>query len=167
MGMKSCSTRLGSRDFIVSRVFIIPARRVPLIYIDLSSSKGCGTGILGIAAHLVGFDEVYAIDTDPLALEIADNNVRTNKIPPKKIIISPPRDFERQFFDLIVANISLNPLVEFKSKFAKWIAPYGFVLISGILESQVCALVKNYKSDFEIVETRRINEWASVILAPK
>ncbi len=134
---------------------------------DVMLDLGCGTGILGIAAHLAGFDKVYAIDTDPLALEIADNNVRTNKIPPKKIIISPPRDFERQFFDLIVANISLNPLVEFKSKFAKWIAPYGFVLISGILESQVCALVKSYKSDFEIVETRRINGWASVILAPK
>ena len=45
---------------------------------------GCGTGILGIAAHLAGFDKVYAIDTDPLALEIAINNVKTNKISLKK-----------------------------------------------------------------------------------
>ena len=127
---------------------------------------GCGTGILGIAAHLVGFNKVYAIDTDPLALEIADNNVGVNKIPCEKIMISLPRDFERWFFDLIVANISLNPLVGFKTKFKKWIKPDGLVVISGILDNQVCALVKTYESDFELVETRRINEWTSVILAP-
>ena len=58
---------------------------------------GCGTGILGIAAHLTGFDKVYAIDTDPVALEIAINNVKINKVSLKRIIISPPREFDRCF----------------------------------------------------------------------
>lgn len=128
---------------------------------------GCGTGILGIAAHLVGFDEVYAIDTDPLALEIAGNNASTNKIPAKKIRISSPREFECWFFDLIVANISLNPLVELMPKFKKWIKPSGFVLVSGILESQVYTLVKCYESGFELVEKSRINQWTSTIWVPK
>ena len=128
---------------------------------------GCGTGILGIAAHLTGFDKVYAIDTDPVALEIAINNVKINKISLKRIIIFPPREFDRCFFDLIVANISLNPLIEHKRNFAKWIKPDGLILISGILDRQVCALVEDYESHFKLVSKKRINEWYSVILRNK
>ena len=128
---------------------------------------GCGTGILGIAAYLVGFDKVYAVDTDPLALEIAANNVRVNKIPPEKIMISSPREFDRCFFDLIVANISLNTLIECKFNFIRWIKPGGLILMSGILDSQVSTLVEYYESHFKLVSKKRINEWYSAILANK
>ena len=70
-------------------------------------------------------------------------------------------------FDLIVANISLNPLIECKLNFAKWIKPDGLVLMSGILDSQVCTLVENYESHFKLVSKKRINEWYSVILTNK
>ena len=60
------------------------------------------------------------------------------------------------FFDLIVANISLNPLIEHKRNFAKWIKPDGLILISGILDRQVCALVEDYESHFKLVSKKEL-----------
>lgn len=125
---------------------------------------GCGTGILGIAAHRIGFSRVFAVDDDPIALEIADKNRIINKINKERFSILPPKDFEESFFDVIVANICLKTLLNSRKLFARWIRPGGLILLSGILNSQVQDLLSEYGSFFNLVSIKKINDWSLVIL---
>lgn len=125
---------------------------------------GCGTGILGMAAYFVGFDRVYAVDEDPVAINIATKNFKHNGIPDEKISIFASLDIENIFFDVIVANITLNTLIDFSSRFSKWIRPGGTLLLSGILNRQEDSLIHEYKASFSIVSKKQLNEWSLVAL---
>ena len=125
---------------------------------------GCGTGVLGMAAYFVGFDKVYAIDEDPVAVEIASKNFRVNEIPAENICISALLDFESVYFDVIVANISLNTLLEFHTKFTKWIKPGGTLLLSGILNSQEESLICGFETSFSTISKKRSDEWSLLTL---
>lgn len=128
---------------------------------------GCGTGILGIAAHLIGFNKVFNVDDDPIALEIAEKNRIINKINKENFHVLPPKDFEEHFFDVIVANICLNTLLDSRMLFARWIRPGGLILLSGILNSQVQDLLSEYGSPFNLVSIKKMNDWSLVILEGK
>ena len=53
---------------------------------------GCGSGILGIAALLLGAESVIGIDNDPQALLASQDNVERNKLPADKFPVFLPED---------------------------------------------------------------------------
>jgi ribosomal protein L11 methyltransferase len=67
---------------------------------------GCGSGILGIAALLLGAEKVWAIDNDPQALLASRDNAQRNGIPDERLITLLPEQIPVEAkADIMVANI--------------------------------------------------------------
>ncbi len=115
---------------------------------------GCGTGILAIAAMKLGASSVAAVDNDETALSIASENAAKNGV---KLSISNRLQLENQF-DLVVANIYADTLIEYVDRVERILKPYGLLALSGILENQSEQVKKSYAGiRFDPVQLR--NDW--------
>jgi ribosomal protein L11 methyltransferase len=101
---------------------------------------GTGSGLLAIAAARLGARGVAATDNDPVAIRVARENAAHNGV----ALDLNERDVasQRGPFDLVLANILANTLVELAPALAAVLAPRGVVLLSGILVPQE-ALVRD------------------------
>ncbi len=97
---------------------------------------GCGSGILGIAALLLGAEKVLGVDTDPQALEATLDNAGRNKIDTSRIKICYPRETPEVQADIMVANILAGPLISLAETLATHTKPGGKLALSGILAEQ-------------------------------
>ena len=106
---------------------------------------GCGSGVLGIAAALLGA-QVIAVDYDQQALRATRENADRNGCLSRMAILSleawqaaPIGDN-----DVVVANILAGPLVDMAQGLCKVLRPGGWMVLSGILESQVDEVTAAY-----------------------
>jgi ribosomal protein L11 methyltransferase len=93
---------------------------------------GTGTGILAIAAARLGAQEVVAIDIDPLALHAARHHLALNGVDRR---VSLSARLPGGVFDLVVANLYFEPLLELAAALASRVAPGGALLVSGFTVS--------------------------------
>lgn len=109
---------------------------------------GCGTGILAIAALLLGARQTYALDTDPLAVESAHRSRELNQIDPTQMIIQ-----EGSFAQLpepvdgIVCNILAEVIISLLPEMTQIVKPNTWAIFSGILIEQspkVAASLEDY-----------------------
>ncbi len=127
-----------------------PSTRLCLEAIDKDLLKGlsiadigCGSGILGISAFLNGAEFVSAVDIDSFAIESTISNIYLNKISKKNFIIKKGsieniyRGKELILYDRIFCNILAPTIKELIPSLKNFIAPFGKVFLSGLLESQV------------------------------
>lgn len=114
---------------------------------------GCGSGILGIAALLLGARQVYAVDLDPQAVLSTRQNATLNQVE-HKIWTGLPEEFEQQFPDLqadvIIANILAGPLTYLAETFAALARPHASIAMAGIIEEQVEDLIHHYAKWFNL-----------------
>lgn len=114
---------------------------------------GCGSGILGIAALLLGAKQVYAVDLDPQAVLSTQQNALANQVD-AKIWTGLPEEFEQQFpnlkADVMVANILAGPLAALAETFASLVKPNGLIAMAGIIEDQVEDLKTSYAKWFNL-----------------
>lgn len=126
---------------------------------------GTGSAILAIAMGNLFKGNILATDIDELAIVAAKESIIKNNFQVIKILTS--MGFEKitpQEFDLITANILLNPLIEMVDDFYKYLAKNGYLILSGFLDTQVNQLVEVFKSKgFKLVEIKEKNDWKSVI----
>jgi ribosomal protein L11 methyltransferase len=94
---------------------------------------GTGSGILAIAARKLGAGRVAANDDDPKAVEVARENAAANGVALELVLV--PAEVPGTF-DVVVANILANTLVELAPALAAKLAPRGILLLSGILAPQ-------------------------------
>jgi len=95
---------------------------------------GTGSGLLAIAARKLGAGRVAANDNDPVAVRVAGENAEANGVA-LELTVAPVEEL-RGTFDVVVANILANTLVELAPALAAKLAPGGVVLLSGILGPQ-------------------------------
>lgn len=107
---------------------------------------GCGSGILAIAALLLGAQEAWAIDIDPQALLATRENARRNEIADEHLHIGQPNELATGPFDVVIANILSGPLIELADTLCDQIKPGGHLLLSGILEDQADKTARAYAS---------------------
>ncbi len=120
---------------------------------------GTGSGLLAIAARKLGAGRVVASDVDPTALAVADENAARNGVE-IEVTGADVREVQGPF-DLVVANILANTLVELAPGLAAQVAPAGAVLLSGILASQEEEVRAAYlASGLLPAEGRRDGEWS-------
>lgn len=118
---------------------------------DLNSCSfldvGTGSGILAIAAALLGFSCVLGIDNDPEAIEVAAENVSLNgmaeKIRLKECTVADIGDR----FDVVIANIQALPLIEMAGHLADRVKPGGRLALSGVLVEQGEAVVAAFEGE--------------------
>jgi ribosomal protein L11 methyltransferase len=111
--------------------------------LDLDMAKksvldmGCGTGILAIFAAMKKARQVTAIDIDEWAYRNAAENCERNRIGNIEILQGDKNLLTRRSFDLILANINRNILLEDIAAYAKSLPTGGLLLVSGFYASDL------------------------------
>ncbi len=122
---------------------------------------GCGSGVLAIAALLLGAQEVRATDIDPLAIQASQDNARINNVHDRLQLLSA-KELEGCISDILVANILFQPLLDLRNHFASLVVDGGIIVLSGILENQVEELKTEYANNFDIGEVALKDGWARI-----
>lgn len=122
---------------------------------------GCGSGVLGIAAALLGASRVWCVDHDVQALRATRENARVNGVE-DRIRVCAPAELPPSGHELILANILFQPLLELAPRFASLATRGGALVMSGVLEPQAASLVAAYAGAFEGFETATREGWARV-----
>ncbi|MDA0979570.1 MAG: 50S ribosomal protein L11 methyltransferase [Proteobacteria bacterium] len=116
---------------------------------------GCGSGILAIAAGLMGADPVVGIDNDHQALVATEANADRNGVHIETGM--PGKSLEAA--DLVVANILAQPLVELAGMLAGLCRPGGLLVLSGIMSSQAEWVGAAYRDRMNPVDQTELNGW--------
>ena len=108
---------------------------------------GSGTAILGIAAATLGAEKVIAFDIDEWCYDNGIENTLLNNVNEKVAIQKCElKDIEEKDFDLIIANIQKNILLDLADGFIKRINQNGILILSGLFESDREAIIEKYSS---------------------
>ncbi len=102
---------------------------------------GCGSGILAIAARLLGAGATTAVDIDEQAVQSTRYNAQVNKVDLEAML---PNSLPDGQFQVVVANILSNPLKVLAPMLANRVAPGGQLVLSGVLERQADEVAQAY-----------------------
>lgn len=120
---------------------------------------GCGSGILAVAALLMGAKHAHAIDIDPQAIEATQYNAEKNGVA-DRISYCFPEQFEIVQADVVVANILALPLIELAGHIANLVRPAGNLVLSGILNEQAESVAHAYREQgFRVREPVSQDDW--------
>jgi ribosomal protein L11 methyltransferase len=148
------------RIFSVGRVEPGSANKKPLSILDV----GTGSGILSIAAALLGAEKVTAIDIDPDAVRVARDNCALNRVAPLVAVSDTPLNLISGCFDIILANILAEELVRLAPELVQKMSPGGFLILSGILTEKENLVVDGFSSfDVTMTEVARKDEWSCIV----
>ena len=126
---------------------------------------GTGTGILGIAAARLGAEDTLGTDIDPKAVETAGENARINGVADRFRAENIPLLSIRERFDLIVANILAEILVDLKREISALCTPDGRLLLSGILSEKGDWVLQEYATERFFPEERiEDGQWTALLL---
>jgi ribosomal protein L11 methyltransferase len=129
---------------------------------------GCGTAVLAMAAATVVPEVVLASDIDPVAVDVAEVNVRANDMQGQvDCVVAPGFDTpvlkEAAPFDLIFANILKGPLIGLSADMAAATIAGGHVILSGILNEQADDVVEVYEENgYSLLHRDIIVEWTTL-----
>lgn len=120
---------------------------------------GCGSGILGIAALLLGATQAWGTDIDPQALEASRENARRNHLNPDRFPVYFPEQCPEVQADTLVANILAGPLIDLAPTLASHVRSGGQLLLSGILAHQAEAVIEAYQPWFDMQPPVNRDDW--------
>ena len=106
---------------------------------------GCGSGILAIAAVLLGARQVVAIDIDPQALQSTQANALANPPAAQRLVAQDPHAPKPAAADVVLANILSMPLKLLAPVLISLLAPGGKLVLSGILQRQADEVAQAYR----------------------
>ncbi len=106
---------------------------------------GCGSGILAVAALLLGAKYAHAVDIDPQALTASQYNAEKNQVQ-ERISYYLPEIFSAFPADVVVANILAKPLIELAANISALVRPGGRLILSGILNEQAESVAAAYRA---------------------
>lgn len=123
---------------------------------------GCGSGILAVMALLQGAERVICVDIDPQAIQATQQNAEKNGVSEGILVVNPENVHSIKNQDGILANILAEPLMTFCDDFHQMLKPEGFIVLSGILESQKSMICDKYASRFIDIECEIDQDWVRV-----
>ena len=121
---------------------------------------GCGSGILGIAALLLGADSVIAVDNDPQALLATRDNAQRNGIAESRLSCLLPEQLPADASaDYVVANILAGPLISLAPRLSAALGEGGRLCLSGILQSQAETVAERYRDEVPDIAVSCREDW--------
>jgi len=135
---------------------------------------GCGSAILAMAAHRIWLAAaIVAADNDPVAIRVTATNRTLNHIARSRMRLAVSHGFGNRHvrqaapYDLICANILARPLMRMAPDLRLHLAPGGWLILSGILNSQAVAVESAYRAqNLRCWGRIRIDEWTTLMMRP-
>ncbi len=124
---------------------------------------GTGTGILAFIALKLGVKDVVGTDIDHKALEVAMENAKVNLCDDRFQVTDAQPDYAGQVFDIVVANILSQPLIDMAAQIKGALKPKGRLLLSGILRDQAEGVRRAYQAQGLLhLQTEEENGWVLI-----
>ena len=135
-------------------------------YVQPNSSVldvGCGSGILSVAAVLFGAKSTIGVDIDELAVKTARENAVINSISDKfTAICGNLTEKISGKFDLVVANIVADVIVELNKSITNYLHENSIYLMSGIIEPYKDRVLDSLTKEFDIIDVKVENSWVAI-----
>ena len=125
---------------------------------------GCGSGVLGITALVLGASQAIGVDITPAAVEVSQANARRNGVEERWFATTDELATIRTDFDIVVANILAPTLIDLSGELARLLKPGGILVISGVLDGRYQHVLEALEP-LRLVESRVIDGWAAVVLS--
>ena len=122
---------------------------------------GCGSGVLAIAALLLGAEHAFAVDIDEQAIQATRENAVGNGVG-ERLSVGQPESLAAVQADVVFANILFKPLMSLTETLASVSAHGADLVMSGILENQVAPLRERYNSHFKFDASCTMDGWSLV-----
>lgn len=125
---------------------------------------GCGSGILGITAAILGAKDIVCVDIDEVSCKVARENTKMNNVEEKvQVICGNLLDVVSAKADIIIANIIADIIISFSADAGKFLTQGGIFISSGIIRDRRDeVLAKLREEGFAILEVLEMGEWCAV-----
>lgn len=122
---------------------------------------GSGSGILSIAAALLGANKVVGVDIDPVAVKVANENAEINSVLDKtEFLVGNLAEKVSGKYEIVCANIVADIIMRLTENVKDFMYDDSLFICSGIIDIRKDEVEKNLiESGFEIVETLTIENW--------
>ena len=125
---------------------------------------GCGSGVLGIAAVLLGARSAVGVDNDPDALTSAAENVELNAVGDKVRLMNEDLRDLKSPADVVLANLTGGMLERYAATLAALTAPSGGLIVSGVMESET-TVIPTLEQLLKLERTDREDEWVCAMFS--
>jgi ribosomal protein L11 methyltransferase len=115
---------------------------------------GTGTGILAILACKMGASAIDAIDIDEWSVENTKENIANNNASPVKVWQADTLKNIKGTYDVVLANINRNILLEFMADLRRILVRDGVLVLSGILKDDEAAILESARQNGLVLETQ-------------
>jgi ribosomal protein L11 methyltransferase len=124
---------------------------------------GCGSGVLGVAALLLGAASAYGIDIDETSPGVTLENAARNSVGHRCSASTEPVNEVARNYELVLANILAPVLIELSTEISARVSPGGALILAGLIEEQRERVLAAYP-DFVAELTQHQGEWVSLTL---
>lgn len=129
---------------------------------------GCGSGILGLSALLLGAKSAEMVDIDSQATDVALHNAQINRLQDKCAIKTGNLTEQTSGqFDVVFANLTADILAFLYQQISQVVHKDTLVVLSGILDIKLQQVIDLYSGAFEVVQTVSKGEWRALLLKCK
>ena len=135
----------------------------PLVDQDIVD-YGCGSGILAVAALLLGAKHAYAVDIDPQALTACRDNSELNGITQSRLTTSLAGELPEIKADIVVANILAEPLLTLAPLLIGLLRPGAHLILSGLLVHQQPAIHEAYCGALQLIDASSRENWLRLVM---
>jgi ribosomal protein L11 methyltransferase len=123
---------------------------------------GCGSGVLGIAAAMLGARSVTAIDLVPVAIASTTANARRNGVADQVTASMTPMAEVAGDFDVILANVDAATLMGLAPAIQRCVAPHGWLGLSGLSPAQASLVAASYRQ-VRVVASSSEDDWSAIV----
>lgn len=136
----------------------------PLLTVPSLLDLGTGSGILAMAASLLGAGRILALDIDPDAVVVARENLALNDMSELIECGTAPLETLTEKFDIILANILAEELVRLAPYLTERLQPGGALILSGILAEKELLVRKGFSTQpLNYIQTVCAGEWVAML----
>lgn len=130
---------------------------------------GTGTGLLAFAAmHLWPVAKAMATDIDPISIDVVRENMALNDVRGLSLVVADGMSHReivaRAPYDLVIANILAQPLIDMAPRIAAAVAHRGTLILAGLLDVQAAAVIRAYKREGMRLIRQGPGEWPVVVM---
>lgn len=129
---------------------------------------GCGSGILSVAALLLGAKRAVGVDIDPLAVKTARENAARNQVEDRfEGVCGNLTEQVQGAYDIVAANLVADIILTLTQDIGRFLKPGGVYLMSGIIDAREREVLEAVEQSFTILDRREERGWIALAAVEK